>query len=277
MSLLNRVLDALLDGLQRPIAGLPPEVGLLLWSLVAAVVMLLVVKRTSNQEALAAVKRQIHACMFEIRLLNDDLGAILRAQVELLRHNGRYLLLSLPPLGVMIVPLVLLIGHLHGFYGFRPLRPGEEVLVRVGLAADVAEAPGRPPVSLELPQGVTAVTPAVWTPQLDEMAWRLRADEPGRHELEVVVGGQRFDKELTVGGGVVRVSPERPDHSLLGQLTWPGEPPLPEGAPVRLVAVSYPPRELPLLGAWEYGWMVAFMVLSVIFAFALRKPLGVTI
>ena len=100
MSLLNRVLDALLDGLQRPIAGLPPEVGLLLWSLVAAVVMLLVVKRTSNQEALAAVKRQIHACMFEIRLLNDDLGAILRAQVELLRHNGRYLLLSLPPLGV---------------------------------------------------------------------------------------------------------------------------------------------------------------------------------
>jgi hypothetical protein len=109
------------------------------------------------------------------------------------------------------------------------------------------------------------------------MAWRVRAERPGRHQLAVVLAGQRFAKELTVGDRVVQVSPERPDHSLLGQLTWPGEPPLPEGAPIRLVAVSYPPRNLPLLGAWEYGWMVWFMVLSVAFAFALRKPLGVTI
>jgi len=277
MSALNRVVGGLLDGLLRPLAGLPAEIGVMLWSLLGAVLMLLVVKRTTNQDALAAVKRKIHACMFEIRLLNDDLRAILRAQAELLRHNGRYLLLSLPPLAVMIVPLVILVGHLHGFYGFRPVRPGEEVLVRVALAGDAARVPGRPQVSLELPAGVTAVTPAVWAPQLQEMAWRVRADRPGRHELQVVVSGRRFAKELTVGDRVVRVSPERPDPSLLGQLTWPEEPPLPAGAPVRMVAVTYPPRELVLLGAWEYGWMVAFMVLSVAFAFALRKPLGVTI
>lgn len=277
MSVFNRVLGGLLGGLQRPLEGMPAEIGLLLWSLIVSVLMLLVVKRTTNQDALAAVKRQIHGCMFEIRLLNDDLRAILRAQVDLLRHNGRYLLLSLPPLAVMIVPLVVLIGHLHGFYGFSPVRPGDEVLLRVALAGPPTPAAGRPQVALELPVGLTAVTPAVWAPHLQEMAWRLRADRPGRHQLEVVLAGQRFAKELTVGDRVVQVSPERPDHSLLGQLTWPGEPPLPKGAPIRLVAVSYPPRDLLLLGAWEYGWMVWFMVLSVAFAFALRRPLGVTI
>jgi hypothetical protein len=277
MSAVNRLVGSLLDALLGPLEGVPAEVGLLLWSLVIAVLMLLVVKRTTNQAALAAVKRRIHASMFEIRLLNDDLGAILRAQLELLRHNGRYLLLSLPPLAVMIVPLVLLIGHLHGFYGFRPLEPGDEVLVRVALAGGHDATTGRPHLDLELPAGLEAVTPAVWSPRLHEVAWRVRADRPGRYEIGVVLDGQRFTKELSVGSRVVRVSPERPDHSLLAQLTWPVEPPLPEGAPIRLVAVAYPPRELALLGAWEYGWMVAFTVLSVAFAFALRKPLGVTI
>lgn len=275
MSVVNRVLGGILDALLGPLEGLPAEVALLLWSLVVAVLMLLVVKRTTNQGALAAVKRRIHACMFEIRLLNDDLAAILRAQWELLRHNGRYLLLSLPPLGLTIVPLVVLIGHLHGYYGFRPMLPGQEVLVRVALSGEPATE--RPRLELALPPGVTAVTPGVWAPQLQEMAWRVRADRPGRHELEVVLEGQRFAKELTVGSGVVRVSPERPGPSLLGQLTWPAELPLPADAPIRLISTSYPPRDLVLLGAWEYGWMVWFMVLSVAFAFALRRPLGVTI
>ena len=53
--------------------------------------MLLVFKKTSNQAKLEAVKRQIHACLFEIRMFSDDLPAILRAQREILRHNLRYI------------------------------------------------------------------------------------------------------------------------------------------------------------------------------------------
>ena len=56
--------------------------------------MLIVFKKTSNQARLEAVKKQIHACLFELRLFSDDLPAILRAQGEILRHNLRYLGLS---------------------------------------------------------------------------------------------------------------------------------------------------------------------------------------
>ena len=95
--MVNAALRALFDALLLPFRSLPPIVGLLVVSLVVSIGMLLVFKRTSNQARLEAVKRQIHACLFEIRLFNDDLPAILRAQVEILRHNLRYLGLSLVP------------------------------------------------------------------------------------------------------------------------------------------------------------------------------------
>ena len=55
------------------------------------------------------MKRQIHACLFEIRLFNDDLPAILRSQMEILRHNLNYLRLSAVPMLWMIVPLVIVL------------------------------------------------------------------------------------------------------------------------------------------------------------------------
>jgi uncharacterized membrane protein (DUF106 family) len=133
MAYVNAVLRPLFDLLLAPFAGLPPIVSLLVVSLLTAVAMLVVFKRTSDQTALAAVKRRIHAGLFEIRLFNDDLRAILRAQGEILRHNLTYLRLSLVPMVWILPPLVLVIAQLQFHYGYEGLRPAEEALLRVDL------------------------------------------------------------------------------------------------------------------------------------------------
>ena len=173
--------------------------------------MLLVVKRTSNQARTGRGQAEIHACLFEIRLFNDDLPAILRAQVELLRHNGCYLAPLLPPLLWMIVPLVLVIAQLQAAYGWRAPRPGEEVLVRRELAEGAGPvSPGgsaRPPARARATRGPRPRLPRVWTPALGEMAWRISADRPGSYQLTVSVAGLPFTKSLVVGDGAVRLSP----------------------------------------------------------------------
>jgi hypothetical protein len=82
-------------------------------SLLVSMLMLVVFKRTSNQTKLDRVKRQIHASLFEIRLWNDDFGAILRAQLDILRHNLGYLRLSMVPLLFLLPPLALVIAQLQ--------------------------------------------------------------------------------------------------------------------------------------------------------------------
>jgi uncharacterized membrane protein (DUF106 family) len=131
MSVLNALLRAVFDAVLYPFRGMHPLVGLILVSLPISIGMLLVFKATSNQDRLSAVKRLIHACLFEIRLFNDDLLAILRAQVEILRHNFTYLRLSLVPMVWLILPLTFVIAQLQFHYGYQGLTPGRPVLLEV--------------------------------------------------------------------------------------------------------------------------------------------------
>jgi uncharacterized membrane protein (DUF106 family) len=246
--------------------------GIVLWSIPTAVFALLVFKWTSNQERIADVKRRIHACLFEIRLFNDDLRAILRAQGEILRHVLHYQALALKPMVWILPPLLLLMVHLHAYYGFCALRPGDSALLRVELVEGWKG--DRPTLHLEAPPGLRLETPSVWVPSLAEVNWRIAADDWGDYELRFRLDDRDVTKTVRVTDRVVRLSPERPTRSLLGQLEWPSEPPLPKTSRIRSITVAYPDRAV--LGAeWRYAWMVVFFVLTMVFALALKSRFGV--
>lgn len=274
MGFVNRAAAWLVGILDAPFASLPPIVGVAAWSLVVAAAILLVFRVASDQRRLAEVKRSIHACLFELRLYSDDLGAVVRAQREVLGHNLRYLGLSLKPMAWILVPLVLLVGQLHFRYGYQGLEPGGSTLVVAELSPDPEVA--RPDASLAVPEGVRVESGPVWTPALDELAWRVEAERPGRYQLTVEVGGERVTKELDARPGVVRRSPRRPSAALSDQLMYPAEPPVPGGGSIRAVRLRYPGSTVGLLGL-ELHWMVWFFALSVVFALLLRRPLGVVI
>lgn len=278
MSLVNSLMRALFDALLSPFREMSPLWGLALVSLVVAIGMLLIFKHTSNQDALDKIKRKIHASLFEIRLFNDDLGAIMRAQIEILRHNLTYIRLSLWPLVWMMVPLVLVIAQLQFHYGYEGLRPGEPVLLTVQLNGEEAaalDAP-KPSASLEPGSGVKVETPSVWIPGERQLVWRVSADQAGDHEITIRVDGTSESKTVRVRDDVVRRSPLRVGASLLDQLIYPAEAPLPSASPIASIELSYPDRSIDVLGVGMH-WMIVFFVLSLIFAFALRKPFGVTI
>lgn len=277
MSVLNGLLRPLFDLLLTPFRSLPPIVGVVVVSLVGAVGMLLVFKATSNQEKLEAVKRQIHACLFEIRLFSDDLRAILRAQFEILVHNAKYLGLSLVPMLWMIVPLTLVIAQLQFHYGYEGLAPGQDFLVKVQLAEGGAGQGGqRPAASLDAPRGLKIETPAVWIPSEREFAWRLRAEEQGDYDLTFKLGGQEFKKSVQVSSIVQRRSPVRYASGFWNNLLYPAEDPLPKDGPIASITVGYREASVPLLW-WPMPWIVVFFILSIVFAFALKGRFGVTL
>lgn len=271
MSPVNASLVRATDVFLAPFSGLHPLVGLSILSLVTAAVMLVVFKRTSNQAKLAEVKRSIHAGIFEIRLYNDDFRAIARAQAEILRDNAKYLWLSVIPMVWVILPLVLVIAQLQFLYGYSPIEPGDRVLIKVQLRDGGADT-----VSLDPPPDVRLDTPAVWLPAVKEVVWRVQPTQAGRYDLRLNVGSEHYAKTLLVGDGVVRRSPSRLDGSLLNQLLYPSEPPLPADGRVSAITVAYEEQDLSVFG-WDLNWMVVYFALSLIFAFALKKPLGVTI
>ena len=275
MSFVFSILRPIFDTALLPFSGLHPLVGLTLMSLLFAVAVLLVVKATSDQVQLEAVKRRIHASLFEIRLFNDNFKAILRAVRDILRHNAHYMWLWLIPLLWLTIPMVLFLGQLQFHYGWRALEPGEKALLTV----ELAEGGAKPPVALEVPEGLVVETEPVWSAAEKELTWRLRAEEEGRYEIGVKMDGETITKAVEVAeSGVRRRSPRRPSTDFLDQLLYPGEAPVPANAPMRAIEISYAPGDGGISG-WdsELTWMLVLFVLSIVFAFALSKPMGVTI
>lgn len=272
MAILNALLARLIDGLLYPFENRPPLVGLAVVSLLAAVAMLAVVRATSDQPRIRAAKRALWACVLEIRLLGHDLRAVLRAAGEMVRHNATYLRLSLVPVLWMALPMGLVIAHLHFHYGYSGLDVGQPALVKVRVRDSTA---GIVPV-LTAPPGIRIETPAVWIPSLREVAWRIVAERPGDFELAVQVGGEVFTKTVRATGAIVRRSPLRPDGSLISQLLDPAERPLPAGAQVESIAVTYPLRDINVLGL-RLHWTIVFFTLSLIFAWALRGRFNVVL
>ncbi len=275
MTIVNSFLRRLFDAALSPFSGLHPLVGIAVISLIVGVGILLVYKKTSNQDKLAAVKRKIHAGLFEIRLFNDDFRAIMRAQGDILRHNLTYLGLSFVPLLWMIVPLVLCIAQLQFHYGYQGFEPGAQALVKVEVEGDSED---RPQIRLEAPEGLEIEAGPMWIPAKKELSWRIAALDEGDYELGLIANGETVTKTVRVTRRVVRRSPNRLAKGFWNQLLYPAEDPLPDSTPIREITVTYPAGNAGFEG-WdnELTWMAVFFILSVIFAFALRKPFNVTI
>ncbi len=274
MTFVNSILRRLFDTALSPFSELHPLVGIAVISLIFGVIMLLVFKKTSNQDKLADIKRKIHAGLFEIRLFNDDFRAIMRAQGDILRHNLSYFGLSLVPLAWMIVPLFLVIAQLQFHYGYQGLEPGSPVLLEVEIETD---SPDRPQIRLEAPEGLKIEAGPMWIPARNEVSWRISALEQGDYELTLTGSGEPVTKSVQVSDHVVRRSPNRV-KGFFNQLLYPAEDPLPDSSPIRAINLSYPEGNAGFEG-WEseLTWMGLFFILSVVFALILRKPLKVTI
>jgi hypothetical protein len=278
MKLINDLLRPLFDVLQAPLAGLPAIVGIFIWSIPVGIFALWVFGKTSNQERIAEVKRRIHGGLFEIRLFNDDLRAIMRAQWEILGHVLRYQLLALKPMVFILPPLVLVMVQLHQFYGFSGLRPGDHALLTAQLAPEFSDRESRPDLELDLPEGVHLLTGPVWVPSLAQASWELGIDQQGDYEVGLSVDGETVSKSVRATDHLLRLSPERPSGSFVGQLEWPSERPLTDESAVRSITLGYAEGAVDLFGfefRWSFAWMVVFFVLTMVVALALRKPMGV--
>ena len=278
MWLVNRPLRWVFDFVVLPFRGMPAIVGLTVISLLISVVMLIGFRAVSDQDALEEVKRRIYGGVYEIRLYKDDLRTIFVAQVGILRETMTYFRLSMVPMLWMMVPILIIVSQLQFQYGYESLEPGQTALLRVELTEEAAEgvsATDGAGVSLDVPDGVRVETPLVWIPSLREAGWRIAAESPGEYELVIRIGEETLTKSMRVSGTTMLRSPIRPS-SLLDQLIYPVEQPVPRGSSAEAIRLDYVEAEINMFG-WHTHWIIAFFILTMVFAFALAKPLGVKI
>ena len=159
------------------------------WSLTAIAVAvgaaaLWVMRLSANQDRIRLARRKMRAHLYEFRLFPDEPRLILRAQMQLLAWNGRYLTAMLVPAIAIAAPTVWLLIRMDAIYGHRPLRAGETAIVtaRFSPGTDLGSVAPRLDAN-----GAAVETPAVRIPGRQEACWRVRA-LAGSIRLRVAAG-----------------------------------------------------------------------------------------
>ncbi|MGA2361174.1 MAG: hypothetical protein ABSG73_01825 [Candidatus Aminicenantales bacterium] len=275
MGIVNFVFGGIFDVLLYPFRGLSPWFGMIFVSLVTAFLMLWVFKLTSDQEGIRKSKNAIKAHLMELRLFKDNMRISLQAQGRILRANMRYIACNSRPMLIMFIPLLLILAQLNLWFGAAPLKPGEETLVKLGLARGTD--PLALDVAIEPSPGLSVESPAVRIPDEHEIAWRIRATGRGPASLTFRVAGRTLTKPLAVAGPrLSKISTLTVGSSLLKQVLYPGEKSLPGDTPVTSIEVLYPGRSLGFFGL-SVHWLVAYFALSIIFGFAFKGVFKVEI
>jgi len=258
------------DGLLAPFVVLPDPMGLVFLSVVLGLLLLILFRALTPQRRVRALRDQMAAAVYEMRLFLDSPRLVLRAQARLVRLNLRYLALVTPALLVAVLTAGLLLWRADAAFGDRPLAVGEPALLRVVLA----DPPRRDTIRVESSDGVDVLPPLVVLPARREVWTRVRPTRAGLQSLSVRAGSGSVDKRLAafVAG--------RPPVALVPtsrtRVTDPGwlsshEPPLPEESGVLRIDVDHPPRDRLL------PWWLTVLLVSMLAALTLRRPLGVTL
>jgi hypothetical protein len=259
--------------LLSPIGWLPGFLSVTLAAVISGVLMLVMFKYTSNQCALQSVRNDIQSQFLALSLFRDSITVCLRAQGRILVGAARLLLLSLIPMTIMLVPMGLLISQLGLWFQSRPLQVGEEAVVALNLR-DGSESLW-PEVSLQPSDSFAATLGPVRVLSQRSVCWSIQAQAAGYHRIVFDVDGQLFEKQFAVGGGVMRVSMQRPDRKWPEVLLHPAESPFPPASPVKSIEIEYPARSTWTTGrdSWLIYWFIASLVSSVCFRRVLKVQL----
>jgi hypothetical protein len=267
MALLS-IVDRIFELSFRLLRPLPLFAILIVFAVLTAVLTLVVVRWTSDQKAIRRVKDRMGAHVLEVRMFSDQPGVVLRAYLALLGNTALYLRHSLRPLLVLAIPLLLLFTQLEAYFGYAPVAPGDDFLVRVTFESADSLADS----ALCLPPGLVLVAPPVHIPRERQVDWRLNIVEPGTYDLRLVLPGSEYAKRVVAGGGLARIVPERGRGGVWQRLIHPGESPLPLASSVEKIEVQYPVRVFHL-GSWEIEWIVPYIAATLVAALLLKGAL----
>lgn len=273
---MNFALSNLFDTLLSPLEPVGAFWSLTIFSIITGISMLLVFRYTSNQSSIKNVKNKMKAHLLELRLFKDDLRVMFSALKLILKHNFRYMFYALKPMLFMIVPVVFILIQMDGWYGSRPLKPGEAAIVSLKVSDKGSNMLND--ISLEVTKGLTVETLPLRIMREREVDWRIKANEPGEHYLIFNVAGEKLRKKVVVfNDKLIRISPRTVNAKIFGDVIInPGEKPITKKSIVEMIEVEYPSRSIAVLG-WNLHWLIVFCIVSIVAGFALKNLFGVEI
>ena len=266
---IQQTLNAIFSILFSPFGSRDPMLLMLWGSVLASVLVLLVYKVLSSQEAIRNVRHRWKAHILEIRLFQDDPVLVGRALRALVAANLRHLRLNVKPLLFAFVPIFCLIVQMDARFGYRPLLPAESAVVcTFWRSTDSGDQEPCPALIAE--DGLSVRSPPLRIRNGREICWRIQAHRMGTTGFVLKSKDDPVSLRVVVSEEMVPVSRRNVPKGSLAVLRYPAGQPLPPNQDLLAVEIAYPRRDFRVLGC-RIHWIAPFLFLSLLAGYLLKR------
>jgi hypothetical protein len=280
---INNLFTKVFDIVLTPFRILGPFWEIVFLSILSALIVLIVYKYVSSPAKIKDTKNKIKSSILAIRLYKDFGLVIIGSFFKSLYYTGKYFVLNFGPVLIILPFLLIPFFQMDVRYGMRGFEPGEEIVLKASFLQSLGELE----VKLQDSEYYTKVMNPIFIDSFDmegepirEVNWRLKAQKKGSGVFRIQVGADTFLKNLVIGRSSETLSNSRfyfenPDFwQFWYPFVYPVEKALEESGPVQEIWISYPGKTIPFL-ILDTHWLVYYLILVVIFVFALKNRFGV--
>lgn len=220
----------------------------------------IVTKYTTDQEKIKRLKNEMKDLQDEMKQAGDDTEEMQNIQSKIWPKQKELMLNSFKPFIYYGIPLLLVFGWLSTSIAYQPIQPGQSFSVTAFTDADAPNLTLRGPDTLSIERN-TLYDPGEG---VSATQWTVTADQAGRHTLDVKPDGvnQSYTHTVVISDGYEYGQPTKTVSN----------------SKVNRIRVGYqathPFGSFSILG-YQPGWLVTYILLSVIFNLVLRKVLDV--
>jgi len=248
--------DSFLDPVFGPVLSVPPFWGILLISLLVAVLMSFIYKWMTDQNLMKGLKEDIKKSQKEMKSVRDNPKRMMEIQKKAMDSNMKYMMHSMRPTLVTMIPLLLIFGWLSANLAYYPIMPGEVFNTSVSVAKDVVGS-----VDLVVPDGFVLLSNSSQEIIGGQASWVVMAPESLKS-----AGGDDYSFEYIIGGksdfkGIIVST--RQDYAPVVETV--------KNSDIKVISVSNRPLKLMNLFGWRVGWLGSYIIFSIIFSMLLRK------
>ena len=246
--------------------------GLVLGAAVFGVLLVPVYGKVSPQAAIARAKKRIFAALYESVVFRRNTGLSLMAQGKMFLNGLVYFLVAIPPILILSIPCVLVLAQFNLLYGARGVSLNQPVLVSAELspATDVRAAALESSEAIEISRPVREMGAKAVT-------WRVRVPDSikGKDTITLTLrsGAEVLPVELAIDGKRGKIYPENPS-SFWEQILYP--PGTRNPLWLRNLTIQYP-EKIFTYGPISSGWLVVFLVVSILSGYIASKVFGVEV
>lgn len=238
-----------IDPILSPLLRLPQVAAVLLVAFCVSMIMTLAYKWVTDQTLMRALREEIKKYQKQMKETSDT-SQMLALQKKAMDANMKYMVNTLKPTLLTMLPLLLVFGWLSAHFAYEPLFPGKEFTI-------VANTKITGSAVLEVPEGVTVDQPEKSISN-GKAEWNAKGKE-GDFLFTIKAKDNEYAKDVIISQQQRYAAPEKKIN---------------DGV---LDSIEVPMKKLVVLNlfGFELGWLGTYITFSLIFSILLRKMLDV--